>query len=117
MINRGRAGYVRRPDQFQFLPGAIQGMRLLADRGWQLVSVTNQDAAGWKLLPEAQLAKVHDRMLAGRRKARVQVAEIYYCPHNVLSDRACRKPPPGRSLAAARDVGARPRAAGRVGHE
>src|SRR6059036_1699375 len=55
VINRGRAGYVRRPDQFQFLPGAIQGMRLLQDRGWQLVIVTNQDAAGLKLLPEAQL--------------------------------------------------------------
>jgi len=115
VINRGRAGYVRRPDQFQFLPGAIQGMRLLADCGWQLVIVTNQDAAGWKLLPEAQLAKVHDRMLAGLRKAGVQVAEIYYCPHNVLSDCACRKPRPGMLLAAARDVGARPRSAWMVG--
>src|SRR2546427_316043 len=115
VINRGRAGYVRRPGQFQFLPGAIQGMRLLQDRGWQLVIVTNQDAAGWKLLPEAQLAKVHDRMLAGLRKAGVQVAEIYYCPHNVLSDCACRKTRPGMLLAAARDVGARPRSAWMVG--
>src|SRR5207249_8573814 len=46
VINRGRAGYVRTPDQFRFLPGAIDGMRLLRDRGWQLVIVTNQDAAG-----------------------------------------------------------------------
>src|SRR5206468_3256377 len=37
VINRGRPGYVRTPDQFQFLPGAMDGMRLLQDRGWHLV--------------------------------------------------------------------------------
>src|SRR5438876_10564647 len=31
VINRGRAGYVRTPDQFRFLPGAIDGMRLRED--------------------------------------------------------------------------------------
>jgi len=115
VINRGRAGYVRTPDQFQFLPGSIDGMRLLQDHGWQLVIVTNQDAAGWKLLPEPQLAKVHDRMLASLDKEGVQVAEIYYCPHNVLSDCACRKPRPGMLLAAARDLGVGPRNAWMVG--
>jgi len=115
VINRGRPGYVRTPDQFQFLPGAMDGMRLLQDRGWHLVIVTNQDAAGWKLLPEPQLAKVHDRMLAALDKEGVHVAEIYYCPHNVLSDCACRKPRPGMLLAAARDLGVRPRGAWMVG--
>src|SRR3989441_178995 len=115
VINRGRAGYVRTPGQFEFLPGATDGMRLLQDRGWQLVIVTNQDAAGWKLLPEPLLAKVHDRMLESLDKAGVHVAEIYYCPHNVLSDCACRKPRPGMLLAAARDLGVRPRGAWMVG--
>src|SRR5213592_2183270 len=115
VINRGRPGYVRTPDQFQFLRGAMDGMRLLQDRGWHLVIVTNQDAAGWKLLPEPQLAKVHDRMLAALDKEGVHVAEIYYCPHNVLSDCACRKPRPGMLLAAARDLGVRPRGAWMVG--
>ena len=115
VINRGRAGYVRTPDQFEFLPGAMDGMRLLQDRGWQLVIVTNQDAAGWKLLPEPLLAKVHDRMLESLDKEGVHAAEIYYCPHNVLSDCACRKPRPGMLLAAARDLGVRPRGAWMVG--
>src|SRR2546425_9533742 len=115
VINRGRAGYGRTPDQVEFLPGAMDGMRLLQDHGWQLVIVTNHDAAGWKLLPEPQHAKVHDRMLASLDKEGVHVAEIYYCPHNVLSDCACRKPRPGMLLAAARDLGVRPRGAWMVG--
>jgi D-glycero-D-manno-heptose 1,7-bisphosphate phosphatase len=115
VINRGRAGYVRTPDQFEFLPNAIDGMRLLRDHGWRLVVVTNQDAAGWKLVPERQLARIHDRMITTLKRESVDVAGVYYCPHNVLSDCPCRKPRPGMLLAAARDLGVRPRMAWMVG--
>jgi D-glycero-D-manno-heptose 1,7-bisphosphate phosphatase len=115
VINRGRPGYVRTPDHVEFLPGAIEGIRILQDHGWRLVVVTNQDVAGWKLIPERQLARIHERMLATLRKEGVRVAEIYYCPHHVLSDCACRKPRPGMLLAAARDLGVRPRDAWMVG--
>ncbi|HKW42777.1 MAG TPA: HAD-IIIA family hydrolase [Thermoplasmata archaeon] len=115
VINRGQPGYVRKTVQFEFLPRAINGMRVLQDCGYRLVVVTNQDAAGWKLLSESQLAKIHATMLAGLEKEDVHVAEIYHCPHNVLSDCACRKPRPGMLLAAARDLGALPRMAWMVG--
>lgn len=115
VINRGRPGYVRTPDHFEFLPGAIDGMRMLQDHGWRLVIVTNQDAAGWKLVSERQLARIHTKMLAALEKEGSRVAEIYYCPHHVLSDCACRKPRPGMLLAASRDLGVRPRTAWMVG--
>ena len=115
VINRGRPGYVRTPDQFEFLPKAVDGMRLLQQNGWCLVIVTNQDASGWKLVPERQLTRIHDRMLASLRKEGVRIAEVYHCPHHVLSDCACRKPRPGMLLAAARDLGVRPRSAWMVG--
>src|SRR5438132_1695399 len=115
VINRGRPGYVRMPDHFDFLPGAIAGMRLFQEHGWRLVIVTNQDASGWKLVPERQLRRIHDRMLASLRKNDIRISEIYHCPHHVLSDCACRKPRPGMLLAAARDLGVRPRTAWMVG--
>ncbi len=115
VINRGRPGYVRTPEAFEFLPGAIEGMRMLQDAGWRLVIVTNQDMMGWKLVPERQLRRIHERMLAALRKEGVSVAEIYFCPHHVLSDCACRKPRPGMLLAAARDLGVNPRGAWMVG--
>lgn len=115
VINRGLPGYVRTPDQFEFLPGAVDGMRLLQEGGWRLVIVTNQDASGWKLIPERQLTRIHDRMIASLRRQRIRLAEIYHCPHGVLSDCACRKPRPGMLLAAARDLGVRPKHAWMVG--
>jgi len=115
VVNRGREGYVRTPEQLELLPTAIEGMRRLQDHGWRLVLVTNQDAMGWKLVPERQLARIHERMLRALRKEGVDLAEIYYCPHHVLSDCACRKPRPGMLLAAARDLGVNPRMAWMVG--
>jgi D-glycero-D-manno-heptose 1,7-bisphosphate phosphatase len=115
VINRGRPGYVRIPDHFEFLPGTIAGLRLLQEHGWRLVIVTNQDAAGWKLVPERQLARIHGRMLATLQKEGIEISEIYHCPHPVLSDCACRTPRPGMLLAAARDLGVRPRNAWMVG--
>ena len=115
VINRGRRGYVRTPEAFEFLPGAIDGMRRLQDAGWRLVMVTNQDAMGWKLIPDAQLRRIHEVMLKELRRHGVSLAEIYYCPHHVLSDCACRKPRPGMLLAAARDLGVDPRNAWMVG--
>lgn len=115
VINRGRPGYVRTPEAFEFLPRALEGMRTLQDAGWRIVVVTNQDMMGWKLVPDRQLRRIHETMLAGMRKGGVEVAEIYYCPHFLLSDCACRKPRPGMLLAAARDLGVNPRMAWMVG--
>ena len=115
VINRGRPGYVRRPADFEFLPGAVEGMRRLQDAGWRLVIVTNQDATGWKLVPERQLARIHDTMVRGLRSEGVEVAEVYYCPHPLLRDCPCRKPRPGMLLAAARDFGVNPRMAWMIG--
>ena len=115
VINRGRPGIVRTPDDFEFLPGAVDGMHLLQDRGWRLVVVANQDPAGRKLVPERQLVRIHDRMLGALRQEGIEIAEIYHCPHRVLSDCACRRPRPGMLLAAARDFGVRPRRAWMVG--
>ena len=115
VINRGRRGYVRAPEHFEFLPGAIDGMSRLQKAGWRPVIVTNQDAMGWKLVSDVGLRRIHETMLAGLRKEGVEIAEIYYCPHRITSDCACRKPRPGMLLAAARDLGVDPRMAWMVG--
>ena len=115
VVNRGRPGYVRTPEQFEILPGAIEAMRALQDAGWRLVVVTNQDAMGWKLVSDPQLRRIHERMLSELSRSGVRLSEIYYCPHHVLSDCACRKPRPGMLLAATRDLDVNPRTSWMIG--
>ncbi|MEK6810450.1 MAG: HAD-IIIA family hydrolase [Candidatus Thermoplasmatota archaeon] len=115
VINRGRRGYVRTPDHFEFLPGVIEAMADLRKGGHRIAIVSNQDAMGWKLVPEKQMRRIHDKMVESLEAAGVEIEEVYVCPHHVLSDCPCRKPRPGLLLAAARDLGGSPREAWMVG--
>jgi len=108
VINKGRPGYVRTPEQFTFLDGAIEATAVLRKAGYRLAVVTNQDVVGWKLIPERQLRRIHEKMIAGLALAGVDLEEIYVCPHHILSDCPCRKPRPGLLLAGLRDLNARP---------
>ncbi|TLZ73264.1 MAG: HAD-IIIA family hydrolase [Methanobacteriota archaeon] len=115
VINRGRAGYVRTPDQFEFLDGAPEAIARLNRGGYRVAIVSNQDAVGWKLIPKRQLSRIHDKMVSGLDAAGARVEEIYVCPHHVLADCPCRKPRPGLLLAAARDLDVNPREAWMAG--
>jgi histidinol-phosphate phosphatase family protein len=115
VINKGRPGYVRTPDHFEFLGGAIEAMAALRKAGYRLAVVSNQDVVGWKLIPEKQLRRIHEKMLAGLAAAGVELEEIYVCPHHVLSDCPCHKPRPGLLLTGLRDLNADPRRSWMVG--
>jgi D-glycero-D-manno-heptose 1,7-bisphosphate phosphatase len=115
VINRGRPGYVRTPDHFEFLGGAAEGMAALTRAGYRIAVVTNQDAVGWKLIPERQLRRIHEKMISGLAASGVRIDEIYVCPHHVLADCPCRKPRPGLLLAGTRDLNGDPAASWMVG--
>lgn len=115
VINRGREGYVRTPEEFEFLPGAKAAMRTLRTLGYRLAVISNQDPVGWGVLSEKELRGIHDAMIRELAAARVKVENVYYCPHHLFDDCACRKPRPGLLLAACKDLGASPRDAWMVG--
>jgi len=115
VINRGRPGYVRTPEHFELLEGAPEAIAGLTRAGYRIAIVSNQDAMGWKLIPERQLRRIHEKMIEGLAAAGARVEEIYVCPHHVLADCPCRKPRPGLLLAGARDLNADPAESWMVG--
>jgi len=96
VVNRRIPGdYVRSWDQFEFLPGARAGLRLLREAGYALIVITNQRGIGRGLMSEADLAAVHERMQAELLRAGAGVDAILHCPHDVHENCGCRKPRPG----------------------
>lgn len=95
--------YVTTWDQFEFLPGAIEGLSLLQKRGYQIFIVTNQRGIGRGLMTEADLVAIHDHMTSELARHEVRIAAIYYCPHDLSDDCMCRKPKPGMLYRAARE--------------
>jgi D-glycero-D-manno-heptose 1,7-bisphosphate phosphatase len=94
--------YVLTPDQFQLLPGAVAGLKLLAARGYRLIVVTNQRAVARGQLSAEGLAGLHARMERELAAAGVVLDAIYVCPHDT-DECDCRKPAPGLLLRALRD--------------
>ena len=104
VINRKRpdGDYVRTWADFEFLPGAIEALQLLAGRGrGPLIVVSNQRGIARGLMSQAAVDDIHDRMRATLAAAGVTLAGIHICPHEI-GVCLCRKPGTGLFVEAAR---------------
>lgn len=98
-----RAEYVRRPDEFEWLPGARQALALLKEAGYTVIVVSNQAGIARGVMTESGLDAVHARMRAEAAEAGGGVDAIYHCPHGWDQGCNCRKPAPGMLFQAQRD--------------
>src|SRR5215210_3844635 len=73
--------YITRPDDFQFLPGAAEGLRALSDAGLRIVVATNQRGIALGRMTKADLDAIHRKMLEKLRSEGARVDAIYHCPH------------------------------------
>lgn len=105
VINRDRADYVKAWHEFEFLPGALQALRRLAQLARPVVVVTNQSAIGRGLVSRQAVEEIHTHMVAAIQAAGGRVDAVLYCPHRPEERCACRKPQPGLLLQAAERLG------------
>jgi len=99
-----KAQYVTRPEDFRWLDGSLEALRLYAEAGWRVAVVTNQAGIERGMLSEDDLAAVHDRMIAEAEAAGGHIDRVYHCPHHWDTGCFCRKPKPGMLFEAQRDL-------------
>ena len=97
--------YLSDPDEIEFAPGAIEGLRLLRDAGFTLVLITNQSGIARGYFDLAALERIHDRLQSMLAAEGLQLKAIYFCPHGPDDGCNCRKPAPGMINEAMRDLG------------
>ena len=103
VINRWLPGeYVHDWDQFAFLPGILECLRLWAQKFKHIIIVSNQRGVGKGKMTQAELDVVHGRMLAEIRQAGGRIDGIYTCTAVDEADPR-RKPNPGLFEEARRD--------------
>ena len=98
--------YVTSWEEFAFLPGALDGIRVLAELDVPVVVATNQRGIALGRYTEADLADVHARMRAAVTAAGGRIDAVYHCPHE-RDACDCRKPGTGMFEQAARELGLR----------
>lgn len=95
-------GYVHRWEEFEWLRGAREAVRMCNDRGYLVFVVTNQAGVAHGHYAEDAVKRLHARVAEELAAVGAHVEEFEYCPHHPTASvaryrRVCdrRKPGPG----------------------
>lgn len=86
-----KACYIETPEQFVWLEGAKEAIKLLKESGYRVILVSNQPGIARGNLTEDILAQIHKKMQDElQRETGYRIDAIYYCPHNWDDGCECR---------------------------
>jgi D,D-heptose 1,7-bisphosphate phosphatase len=95
-------GYINRPNQFRWIPGAREAVRRCNDGGYYVFVVTNQAGVARGLYDEMAVQDLHRWMNQELRVHGAHIDAFRYCPHHPEGSVSayavpclCRKPLPG----------------------
>jgi D-glycero-D-manno-heptose 1,7-bisphosphate phosphatase len=131
VINHDSDRFIKTPEEWRAIPGSLEAITTLNQRGYRVVIATNQSGIGRGLLDMAAFNAINDKMTRQLAQVGGRIDAIFYCPHAADAQCECRKPKPGmlreisrrynsdlkdvpvvgdalRDLQAAHTVGARP---------
>jgi len=91
------------PETIVFLPKIAQAIRMLNDKGYTVVVVTNQSGVARGYFPEENVKRIHGKIAEKVCEAGARIDRFYYCPHHPDENCSCRKPKPGLLLQAQKD--------------
>lgn len=94
--------YVKSWEEFEFLPGVLDALKLLTDSGSRLIVITNQRGIATGKMTLEDLSHIHHRLRLTVMESNARLDAIYFCPHDKgVCD--CRKPGIGMLLQAQKD--------------
>lgn len=95
-------GYVERVQDFRLMPEFVDALRVVSEKGYAAVVITNQRGVGRGIMTRETLDEIHDHLVEKLAAEGLKLHDIYVC---VADDNAHpnRKPNPGMLLEAARD--------------
>jgi len=97
--------YIKDPDEVKLIPGTAAALKLIHDRGYLAVVVSNQSGIARKKFTRAELDAVQKRMYELLAERGERIDGFYFCPHDPHVEACpCRKPRPGMILQAAREL-------------
>ena len=92
--------YVKTIDEFEFLPYALEAIKLFSSHFHRVVIVTNQQGISKRLMTEDDLHKVHQHLLQEVQNFGGRIDAIYHAPHLAEENSIMRKPNIGMALKA-----------------
>lgn len=104
-------GYLSRLEDLKIYDNAPEAIRLMKEKGFLTVVVTNQSGVARGFFSEDFIVTVHDKMNEYLKERGASLDALYYCPHHprygneiYRKECSCRKPQPGLLIRAAEDL-------------
>jgi D-glycero-D-manno-heptose 1,7-bisphosphate phosphatase len=99
-------GFVHRAEDFEWIAGAREAVRMVNDAGFYAIVVTNQSGVARGFFSEEDVRELHDWMAFDLASIGAHVDAFYYCPYlddalvdaYRVADHPDRKPNPGMIL-------------------
>jgi len=93
VVNHDPGDYTKSLAEFELLPDALAGMKLIKQKGYKLILVTNQGGVAKGLYTKSNVEEIHDYLQAECRKQGFELDAIYYAPyHDDFGNSLSRKP-------------------------
>lgn len=94
-INGDSDEFVKTPEEWVPLPGALEAIARLSHAGWHVVIASNQSGLGRGLFDMGALNAMHAKMLKLLAVQGGRIDAVFYCPHTAEDNCQCRKPKSG----------------------
>jgi histidinol-phosphate phosphatase family protein len=104
-----KTNYVTDRVDFHFVPGTLQALKILKEKGIKVIVASNQGGVNKGLYTKEELENVNSFMLKEIEKAGGAIEEVIYCIHRDEDKCECRKPKPGMLASAAKKYGIDPK--------
>ena len=98
VINFDSDNYIRKPEEWQAIPGSLEAIATLCEHNFSVAVCTNQSGLARGFYTETVLSQIHDKMLTAVRELGGDIHRISHCPHLPADKCLCRKPAPGMLL-------------------
>ena len=101
VINK-EVSYLSNPNDFEFIEGSIEALKILKQKGFLIIIITNQAGIARGFFTEETLEAIHSKMIRILKQNNIELDDIYYCPHHPEFNGPCdcRKPNTGMLLKA-----------------
>lgn len=85
--------YLYKIEDFEFIEGVPQTIKLLNDHNFKVIVITNQSGIDRGFYTEADVIMLHNFINQELEKINAHIDDFYYCPHNPDETSCnCRKP-------------------------
>ena len=95
VINEDSDEYIKTPEEWLPVPGSMEALATLKERGIHVAVATNQSGLGRQLFDEIALANIHHKMCSMAEDHGGFIDGVFYCPHLPDAGCRCRKPATG----------------------